>query len=188
MPGSSNARASRASVVTPAVHRGKVYVSGGFQSKEFHAFHATSGALLGLGLRAGTPAHPFNLAAAPLYGERVSHALRAAGYTTGFVGKLHLESEDDFPEFYRGPDGFRPYPREATPGPAQAGMSRFLVDTQLLLWSVSGSRKLPARVARLFGAGQDRVAGRIAARMPWTAAGSRRSSGTCVATQARPSP
>ena len=31
---------------------------------------ATSGALLGLGLRAGTPAHPFNLAAAPLYGER----------------------------------------------------------------------------------------------------------------------
>ena len=47
----------------------------------------------------------------------VGHALRAAGYTTGFVGKLHLESEDDFPEFYRGPDGFRPYPREATPGP-----------------------------------------------------------------------
>ncbi len=35
--------ASGASVVTPAVHRGKVYVSGGFQSKEFHAFHATTG-------------------------------------------------------------------------------------------------------------------------------------------------
>lgn len=29
-------------------------------------------------------------------------------------------------------------------------MSRFLVDTQLLLWSASGSRKLPAPVARLF--------------------------------------
>ena len=28
-------------------------------------------------------------------------------------------------------------------------MSRFLVDTQLLLWNVYGSRKLPARVARL---------------------------------------
>ena len=35
--------ASGASVVTPAVHRGKVFVSGGFQSKEFHAFHATTG-------------------------------------------------------------------------------------------------------------------------------------------------
>jgi PIN domain nuclease of toxin-antitoxin system len=29
-------------------------------------------------------------------------------------------------------------------------MSRFLVDTQLLLWNVHGSRKLPARVSRLF--------------------------------------
>ena len=29
-------------------------------------------------------------------------------------------------------------------------MSRFLVDTQILLWSASGSRKLPASVARLF--------------------------------------
>ena len=33
-------------------------------------------------------------------------------------------------------------------------MSRFLVDTQLLLWSASGSRKLPAAVARLFGDGR----------------------------------
>lgn len=33
-------------------------------------------------------------------------------------------------------------------------MSRFLVDTQLLLWSVYGSRKLPARVARLFRDGR----------------------------------
>jgi len=29
-------------------------------------------------------------------------------------------------------------------------MSRFLVDTQLLLWNVYGSRKLPAAVGRLF--------------------------------------
>ena len=33
-------------------------------------------------------------------------------------------------------------------------MSRFLVDTQLLLWNVYGSRKLPARVARLFREGR----------------------------------
>ncbi len=33
-------------------------------------------------------------------------------------------------------------------------MSRFLVDTQLLLWNVYGSRKLPAPVARLFRDGR----------------------------------
>jgi PIN domain nuclease of toxin-antitoxin system len=33
-------------------------------------------------------------------------------------------------------------------------MSRFLVDTQLLLWNVYGSRKLPARVGRLFRDGR----------------------------------
>lgn len=33
-------------------------------------------------------------------------------------------------------------------------MSRFLVDTQLLLWNVYGSRKLPARVRRLFRNGR----------------------------------
>lgn len=33
-------------------------------------------------------------------------------------------------------------------------MSRFLVDTQLLLWNVYGSRKLPARVNRLFRDGR----------------------------------
>lgn len=33
-------------------------------------------------------------------------------------------------------------------------MSRFLVDTQLLLWNVYGSRKLPARVVRLFRDGR----------------------------------
>jgi PIN domain nuclease of toxin-antitoxin system len=33
-------------------------------------------------------------------------------------------------------------------------MSRFLVDTQLLLWNVYGSAKLPARVARLFRDGR----------------------------------
>lgn len=33
-------------------------------------------------------------------------------------------------------------------------MTRFLVDTQLLLWNVYGSKKLPARVARLFRDGR----------------------------------
>lgn len=33
-------------------------------------------------------------------------------------------------------------------------MSRFLVDTQLLLWNAEGSRKLPARVGRLFRDGR----------------------------------
>lgn len=33
-------------------------------------------------------------------------------------------------------------------------MSRFLVDTQLLLWNVYGSKKLPAPVARLFRDGR----------------------------------
>ena len=35
--------ASKAPVMTPAVYRGNVYVSGGFRSKEFHAFSATTG-------------------------------------------------------------------------------------------------------------------------------------------------
>ena len=33
-------------------------------------------------------------------------------------------------------------------------MSRFLVDTQLLLWNAEGSHRLPARVARLFRDGR----------------------------------
>ena len=33
-------------------------------------------------------------------------------------------------------------------------MSRFLVDTQVLLWNVYGSRRLPAKVARLFQDGR----------------------------------
>jgi PIN domain nuclease of toxin-antitoxin system len=33
-------------------------------------------------------------------------------------------------------------------------VSRFLVDTQLLLWNVYGSKKLPGRVARLFRDGR----------------------------------
>jgi PIN domain nuclease of toxin-antitoxin system len=33
-------------------------------------------------------------------------------------------------------------------------VSRFLVDTQLLLWNAEGSRKLPARVGRLFRDGR----------------------------------
>lgn len=60
----------------------------------------------------------------------IGHALRAAGYTTGFVGKLHLESEADFPEFYRGADGFKPYPRDAVAGPEAT--ARFVHNERLL--------------------------------------------------------
>lgn len=52
----------------------------------------------------------------------VGHALRAAGYTTGFVGKLHLESAVDFPEFYEGAEGFKPYSRGADASPATSAL------------------------------------------------------------------
>src|SRR5690349_19298245 len=34
---------SRAPIATPAVYEGRLYVSGGFRSREFYAFDATSG-------------------------------------------------------------------------------------------------------------------------------------------------
>jgi arylsulfatase A-like enzyme len=52
----------------------------------------------------------------------VGHVLRSAGYVTGFVGKFHLESEVDFPEFYRGPDGLKPVPRDAVASPATSAL------------------------------------------------------------------
>ncbi|MFC1762955.1 sulfatase [Planctomycetota bacterium] len=42
----------------------------------------------------------------------VGRVLRNAGYTTGWVGKVHLESELDFPEFYQGKDAFRTVPKQ----------------------------------------------------------------------------
>jgi arylsulfatase A-like enzyme len=47
----------------------------------------------------------------------VGNVLREAGYTTGFVGKFHLTSELDFPEFYQRKDGWIDIPKDATPGP-----------------------------------------------------------------------
>jgi len=42
---------SKAPVPTPAVYEGKVYVSGGFHSKEYYCFHAATGELVwGIGL------------------------------------------------------------------------------------------------------------------------------------------
>jgi arylsulfatase A-like enzyme len=46
----------------------------------------------------------------------VGNVLREAGYTTGFVGKFHLASELDFPEFYRGKDRWIKIPKDARPG------------------------------------------------------------------------
>jgi len=47
----------------------------------------------------------------------VGNILREAGYTTGFVGKFHLTSSLDFPEFYKGKDGRIDIPKDASPGP-----------------------------------------------------------------------
>ncbi|HBE72369.1 MAG TPA: hypothetical protein DDW52_29900 [Planctomycetaceae bacterium] len=47
----------------------------------------------------------------------VGNVLREAGYTTGFVGKFHLTSELDFPEFYKGRNKWINIPKDASPGP-----------------------------------------------------------------------
>ena len=60
----------------------------------------------------GRQGHPnFNMA---LERDRmnVGHVLSQAGYATDWVGKFHLESELDFPEFYRGENGLREIPKK----------------------------------------------------------------------------
>ncbi len=47
----------------------------------------------------------------------VGNVLREAGYTTGFVGKFHLTSILDFPEFYKRKDKWINIPKDAIPGP-----------------------------------------------------------------------
>ena len=47
----------------------------------------------------------------------VGNVLREAGYTTGFVGKFHLTSNLDFPEFYKGKNKWIDIPKDARPGP-----------------------------------------------------------------------
>lgn len=47
----------------------------------------------------------------------VGNVLREAGYTTGFVGKFHLTSKLDFPEFYKGKDKWIDISKDARPGP-----------------------------------------------------------------------
>ena len=46
----------------------------------------------------------------------VGNVLREAGYTTGFVGKFHLTSDLDFPEFYKGKNKWIDIPKDASPG------------------------------------------------------------------------
>jgi len=47
----------------------------------------------------------FNMALEP---DRmnIGNVLREGGYTTGWIGKFHIDSKLDFPEFYRGAKGF----------------------------------------------------------------------------------
>jgi arylsulfatase A-like enzyme len=47
----------------------------------------------------------------------VGNVLRESGYTTGFVGKFHLTSPVDFPEFHAGKDRLIDIPKDASPGP-----------------------------------------------------------------------
>ena len=47
----------------------------------------------------------------------VGNVLREAGYTTGFVGKFHLTSKSDFPEFYKGKNKWINISKDARPGP-----------------------------------------------------------------------
>jgi arylsulfatase A-like enzyme len=47
----------------------------------------------------------------------VGNVLREAGYTTGFVGKFHLHSKLDFPEFYKGKNRWIDIPKDAGAGP-----------------------------------------------------------------------
>ena len=47
----------------------------------------------------------------------IGNTLREAGYTTGFVGKFHLTSKLDFPEFYKGKEKWIDIPKSAKPGP-----------------------------------------------------------------------
>ena len=54
----------------------------------------------------------------------VGNVLRKAGYTTGFVGKFHLTSKVDFPEFYRGKDGWIDIPKDASPSPETSARFR----------------------------------------------------------------
>ena len=46
----------------------------------------------------------------------VGNVLREAGYTTGFVGKFHLTSKLDFPEFYKGKEKWIDIPKNARLG------------------------------------------------------------------------
>lgn len=46
----------------------------------------------------------------------VGNILRKAGYTTGFVGKFHLTSDLDFPEFYKAENKWIEIPKDASPG------------------------------------------------------------------------
>ena len=47
----------------------------------------------------------------------VGNVLRESGYTTGFVGKFHLTSPADFPEFHAGKNRLIDIPKDLSPGP-----------------------------------------------------------------------
>ncbi len=60
----------------------------------------------------------------------IGNVLREAGYATGWVGKFHLESELDFPQFFRGDDGFKKISKTAPAGPQTSAL--FVHNEQVL--------------------------------------------------------
>jgi len=54
----------------------------------------------------------------------VGRVLKEAGYVTGFVGKYHLVSELDQPEFFEGSDGIAEIPRGMEAGPEATALFR----------------------------------------------------------------
>ena len=50
----------------------------------------------------------------------LGNILRNAGYATGFIGKFHLTSPLDFPEFYNGKNAWIDIPKDAKAGPKTA--------------------------------------------------------------------
>ena len=80
----------------------------------------------------------------------VGNILREAGYTTGFVGKFHLTSKSDFPEFYKGKNKWMNISKDARPGPEASAqfkhnerwMRRYLKES----WASLGQRMCIRRI------------------------------------------
>jgi arylsulfatase A-like enzyme len=55
-------------------------------------------------------------------GMNVGRVLRDAGYATGYTGKFHLTSKEDFPEFFRGKNGIQKFPKDLKDTPETSAL------------------------------------------------------------------